>query len=263
MIQTQSETHTKTRIELRNILVATDFSPASEIPFHYAKDLADHYGAELYIAHVISANDRFGVVPSDPDNASVKQAQRTAREQIGRLLPATNREHYHPVVAEGKVAEVLIEIIRRDHIDLAVVGTHGRGGLKRMVLGSVAEELFRMAPCPILTAGPKSAPRPSDGTLHHVLYPLEFVPDPSPAADYAISLAERYGANLTLMNVWEDTDPSAAQAEQINERATHWLNDHIPEPLPLRGHTRFERGFGPAAQAIVEFASRAGVDIIV
>jgi nucleotide-binding universal stress UspA family protein len=167
------------------------------------------------------------------------------------------------VVAEGVIPEVLVDIIQRNHIDLAVLGTHGRRAFKKLLLGSVAEEVFRMAPCPVLTVGPKTAPVPARGELRHILYPLEFFPDMSKAALFVVSLAERYGATLTVMNVSEDMPVSANTAEEFPQPFDHWIRDHVPEHSDLRKRIRFERGFGPATNAILDFAAKSAVDIIV
>jgi hypothetical protein len=80
--------------------------------------------------------------------------------------------------------------MRQHQVDLAVLGTHGRRAFKKLLLGSIAEEVFRIAPCPVLTVGPRTATSTSIIKLQHVLYPVEFAPDRSDAAKYAISLAE-------------------------------------------------------------------------
>lgn len=130
-------------------------------------------------------------------------------------------------------------------------------------MGSIAEELFRVALCPVLTIAPRSAPPLSHQTLRHILYPLEFVPDLSRAANYAISLAERYTAALTVMNVREHVAVAANQAEELTQPVERWVEDHVPPGSDLRHRVHLERGFGPAPAAILDFARRAAVDVIV
>jgi len=169
-----------------------------------------------------------------------------------------------PLVGQGAIWDVLLEMIQQNGIDLIVVGTHGRRGLRKLLLGSVAEEVFRMAPCPVLTVGPKTPEtRLRDVQLGHILYPVEFVPDSSHAAAYAVSLAEEYHAKLTYMKVFEDMVSSPEEKAQIQEPVRHWMDDHIPTESDLRERTSFEPGFGPTAEAILKFASDRGVDLIV
>jgi nucleotide-binding universal stress UspA family protein len=155
-------------------------------------------------------------------------------------------------------------MIRDNRIDLIVVGTHGRRGLEKLLLGSVAEEVFRLAPCPALTVGPKTLPmRSRDVELSHILYPVAFVPDPSAAAAYAVSLAEEYHARLTFMKVFEGTVPAPELKDGVEEPVRHWMDDHVPIRSDLRKRTCFEPGFGPAAETILKFAADRAVDLIV
>ena len=251
-------------IALTNILFATDFSPASEAAFTYAAAIADRYHSKLNVAHVISI-EVFDLIAADSAATMLKQAHQQARAKMDQLFGARllQGDRYQPVIAEGVVAEVLVEIIRRDHIDLAVLGTHGRRAFKKMLLGSIAEEVFRAASCPVLTVGPKSPSVPAKNELHHILYPLEFAPDSSKAAGYAVALAERYTANLTLMNVRQDMPSSASKSEQVTKPVESWIEDHIAQGSNLRNRIRFERGFGSATAAILDFATKESVDAIV
>ena len=92
---------------------------------------------------------------------------------------------------------------------------------------------------------------------------MEFAPDTSNAAQYAVSLAEKYNATLTVMNVREDMAASDSTAEEFPQPFKRWLNDNIPQDSDLRNRIRFERGFGPAANALLDFVVKANVDLIV
>jgi len=161
--------------------------------------------------------ESFDLVESESARILIKKAHDEAEQKMTQLLAPLRleRARCQVVAAEGVIPEVLLDIIQRNHIDLAVLGTHGRRAFKKLLLGSVAEEVFRMAPCPVLTVGPKTAPVPARGELRHILYPLEFFPDTSKAAMFVVSLAERYGATLTVMNVSEDMPVSANTAEEF------------------------------------------------
>src|SRR5438105_2845421 len=117
-------------IALRNILFGTDFSPASEVAFSFAREIADRYEAQLYVAHVI-ALDVFELIAHASISGVLKQAHDKAREKIAQLCEKSRSDRCHPIVAEGDVAEVLADTIRRNHIELVVVGTHGRRALKK------------------------------------------------------------------------------------------------------------------------------------
>jgi nucleotide-binding universal stress UspA family protein len=251
-------------ITFDHVLFATDFSPASDAAFTYAATIADRYHPKLYVAHVINL-EPFDLIAAESTPSMIKQAHEQARQKIERMLVTRGlqADRYEIIVAEGVVSDALIDILRRNRIDLAVLGTHGRRAFKKLLLGSIAEEVFRTAPCPVLTIGPKTASVVSKAEVRHVLYPLEFAPDSGGAAKYAVSLAERYGAKLTIMNVREDMPSSTNKQENFTEPVESWIEDHISEGSNLRGHVRFERGFGPVTEAILDFASKTAVDVIV
>jgi nucleotide-binding universal stress UspA family protein len=205
-------------------------------------------------------------LPAEEAATKLQQARRVTEQQLEPLLETARKKGIpcRRLTGEGAVWEVLLEMVQQNGIDLIIVGTHGRQGLAKLLLGSVAEEVFRMAPCPVLTVGPKTSETPSmDVQLGHILYPVEFVPDSSDAAAYAVSLAEEYHAKLTLMRVFGKAVPSAEEKAQLQQPVRHWMDDHILAESDLRERTSFEPGFGPTAEAILKFAGDRGVDLIV
>ncbi len=255
----------RSRVPLKNILLATNFSPASETALPHALKIASQYNAKLYVAHVISV-DTISLVAPERTAEIRQQAQQFAKQNMEHLLSVASQAgvRCQPLIGEGVIWEVLRDMIWENHIDLIVVGTHGRRGLGKLLLGSVAEEVFRSAPCPVLTVGPKTLEmRSRDAKLSHILYPVEFVPDPSAAAAYAVSLAEEYHARLTFMKVFEERVPSRELQAAVEEPARHWMDDHVPIESDLRKRTCFEPGFGPPAEAILKFAGVRDVDLIV
>jgi len=254
-------------IRVEHILFPTDFSPAADAAFAYAVAIAERYHAKLHVVHVIN------VEPSEPTDSErtpvmIKQAHEQAAQKIHHLLRMRSlpADACETIVAEGAVAEVLSDLLRLNRIDLAVLGIHGRRGLKKLLLGSTAEEILRRAQCPVLSVGPKCPSAPASVELRHVLYLLQFGPDSSEAAKYAVSLAQCFAADLTVMNVSEDAPLSAAQQEKregITEPFKFWVEDHVPKSSRLRNQVHFERGFGPATEAILNFIPKAGADLVV
>jgi len=251
-------------IAFNNILFATDFSPASTRAFPYALTIADRYQSNLYVAHVIDP-EPFGPFSRGSSSKAIDQAHEQARQQIEQLFISNGLqgERFRPIVRDGKVAQVLLDMNREIGIDLVVLGTRGCTARQKLLLGSIAEEVFRMSPCPVLTIGPQGASPPAKPELRHILYLVQFAPDSSRAADYAVSLAEQYGANLTVMNVSEDMRLAPNQAGQITQPAARWLEDHARFGSDLWKRIHLERGFGPASAAILDFAAKSAVDVIV
>jgi universal stress protein A len=139
----------------KNILAATDFSPVSDTALQYARELAHAFGANLHVVHVI--NDFIDALPPvyDPAFGNAQRALReAAREQLhtaattGDLTKGTLAEH---LMTASSPAAAILECAKDNAIDLIVMGTHGRGGVAHLLLGSVAERVVRTAPCPVLT----------------------------------------------------------------------------------------------------------------
>jgi len=255
----------KGSVQLKNILLATDFSLASEVALPHALQIARQYHSTLYIAHVVCA-DVLDLIAPERLPTIRQEAQQFAQQNMEHLLSAARQAGVscQSLTGEGVVWDVLQDMIRKNAIDLIVLGTHGRRGLGKLLLGSVAEEVFRLAPCPVLTVGPKTlAMRSRDVELSHVLYPLEFMPDPNTGATYATSLAQEYHARLTLLKVFEQKLPSVEIEAAVEEPVRHWMDDHVPIGSDLRKRTCFEAGFGAPAEAILKFAAEHGVDLIV
>lgn len=136
-------------LPIHTILHPTDFSTRSEHAFQLAEALARDYGAELIILHVneppIVAYTE-GVVPPFPQDQLEK-----VRERLEEVRPKDPKVRVHRVLAEGGPAEEILRVARERKADLILMGTHGRTGLNRLVMGSVAEQVVRKAPCPVLT----------------------------------------------------------------------------------------------------------------
>jgi nucleotide-binding universal stress UspA family protein len=147
---------------ITHILVATDFSPASEAALAWARDLAQQYAARLSLLHVVTDPRATGVLTSEvyvpPDPEARERLVREARERLERALPADERNRFGVTIEPrvGDVAETILETAREQKVDLIVMGTHGRHGLAHLLLGSVAERVLRDAPCPVLTARAES-----------------------------------------------------------------------------------------------------------
>jgi nucleotide-binding universal stress UspA family protein len=133
----------------KTILFATDFSPASEVAFHVAAALARDYRARMVALHVIEpvrvGFSEYGSYIGPEEDKARAMATLDAMEAPS---PRVTMDHR---LLEGDPAEVIAEIAADTNADLIVMGTHGRTGLTRLVMGSVAEEVLRRAPCPVLT----------------------------------------------------------------------------------------------------------------
>ena len=144
-------------IKLTNILVATDFSRPAEAALAYGRTLAEHFGASLHVLHV-ARRLRPTDIGAEGYVADLSDLQRdleeAARNQLDECLAgknATSPRTRGLVVTSNSPAKVIVDYANSEGIDLIVVGTEGRGGMSRLLLGSVAERVVRTAPCPVLT----------------------------------------------------------------------------------------------------------------
>src|SRR5271165_2101361 len=141
----------------QSILIATDFSDASEKALRYSLALARFYESRFCLAHVVSS---LGLTMAGPSAiaACEEAASREAAEledSLSQTGALTGIPHKF-VVRQGELWPELQEIIRQESADLLVVGTHGRHGMAKLFFGSVAEQIFRQADCPVLTFGPQT-----------------------------------------------------------------------------------------------------------
>jgi nucleotide-binding universal stress UspA family protein len=138
-------------INLRRILVPTDFSETSAAALRYASALAHRFAARVYLLNVADYPE-IGAEEDYPIGV-VETMQNAAHDRLRRLLTEQDVEDLQPDYATriGLPAEEIVRYAREHAIDLIVMGTHGREGVMRVVLGSVAETVVRRAPCPVLT----------------------------------------------------------------------------------------------------------------
>ena len=132
----------KTRIALKNILFATDFSSAADAAVPFAMQIARRYGAKVYGVHVNSFDDYAGVAPNAWAGMA-EAAEKEAKEDARRLNEQLQCIEHEVVIGEGNIWEVVSDLIKEKQIDLVVVGTRGRTGLGKALLGSVAEQILR------------------------------------------------------------------------------------------------------------------------
>ena len=143
-------------ISLERVLVATDFGRAADAALVYGRELARKFGARLDVLHVVDNVLSRGVgvegyVTSYPDLQ--QDLEDAARRQLDRLVTAEDRQtlQARPIVlTSNSPASTITTFALDEHVDLIIVGTHGRGALAHLLMGSVAERVVRTAPCPVL-----------------------------------------------------------------------------------------------------------------
>jgi nucleotide-binding universal stress UspA family protein len=254
------------RVAISKILVTTDFSEVSDRALEYALALARRYDARIYLAHVITP-DPFQFAEPQLAQATYEKVRQAAEEGITDILISGKlRGVPHEVLMEeGNVWLTLEQMIAKHEIDLVVTGTHGRGKVQKLLIGSIAEEIFRKADCAVLTVGP-AVPneQKKEVELNHILFATDFGPGAEKAAAHAFSLAQEHNATLTLLHVIESatayTEESVARLREINVVRLQKL---LPEGSENWCKPEFRAVFGAAVEEILNVARDTKADLIV
>jgi nucleotide-binding universal stress UspA family protein len=212
-----------TGISLKNILLATDFSGASEKAFNYAVAVARRYGSKIFLMHVMPA-ESVSFIPEFQDQHRRGEVQRQLESMASRS--ELNQIPHETVMRAGSVWSMVSAVIRQQDIELVVLGTHGRSGLKKLVLGSVGEEVVRRAGCPVLTVGPHiDASLAGAAVFERILFATDFHSASTKAFDYALYLANEQQAKLMLLHVMAPAAlPGPGQSFWNEPAITQWKN---------------------------------------
>jgi nucleotide-binding universal stress UspA family protein len=148
-------------LQIRTILHPTDFSTHSEHAFELACSLARDYGARLVVLHVLERPPiaYTGVMMAPPPPPPPEEERQAVREQLLRIQATDPKVHIEHRLEEGDAATAILQVAQEAKCDLIVMGTHGRTGLGRLLMGSVAEKVLRSTTCPVLTV---KTPLPAD-----------------------------------------------------------------------------------------------------
>ncbi|HEV2306348.1 MAG TPA: universal stress protein [Candidatus Acidoferrales bacterium] len=257
---------TGSRITFKNVLLLTDFSEPSEAALPFAMGVARTYGAKLHAFHVLLPTPSAYYTP-EFTVAAIESDEERAQAEMQRIeSQLSGLPHDVSIERDIAVWPSLEREIADDDIDLLVLGTHGRTGAQKFLLGSVAEEIFRRSDVPVLTIGPGVRSRAhNDARFHRVLFATDFSAHSLAAWPYALSLAQENQAHLILLHVvpedarsgrkkHTETSPGDAQSRLegiLPKDADLWCR---PEVIVDRGEPRIR---------IAEIAKNQGADLIV
>jgi nucleotide-binding universal stress UspA family protein len=266
----------------KNVLIATDFSAVSERTLGYALPIVRRYGAALTIVHAIPPEPRESIT-GDPLPRELNRQRLEAEREMRRLAEEGRIKDLNPHMwlEKGRVWDVLSSIVQRENTDLLVLGTHGRGGLKKLALGSVAEEVLRLAACPVFTIGPNVSPaNPTRTEFKTILFATDFGRASAKAFPYALSLAEDCHAKLILMHIVMpilvslggrgDDSPGIYAAQELTkwqatmqEESFQRLKELVPSDAKLIKKPEYVVGLDFLPEGILGTAEARKVDLIV
>jgi nucleotide-binding universal stress UspA family protein len=231
------------RVQMKSIICTTDFSDFSGHAVSYGIALAKEFRAKLYLCHVIDLSS--AAMYGDVITYSVGQQNRIinyAHESLSQLVGEQTLD-WEPLITIGHVASEIARMAEEKGVDLVISATHGRSGLKRIVLGSVTERLMRTLPCPLLvvrsTQHDFSTTRDQGLRLKRILVGCDFSSDSNLAVQYALSMAQEFQSELFLAHVIEPPvykellKPASARGEasevDLRERLNEELANMVPE----------------------------------
>jgi nucleotide-binding universal stress UspA family protein len=254
----------RSRIQMKNILFATDFSPAAATALPFAAEIAQRFGARLFAVHA-KTPENYALPTTEVwpvANALVEEQIEHLKETLHRQFPGVESE---VLVGEGGVWGVVEAAAEQKKADLIVVGTSGRRGIGKFILGSVAEEILRRAICPVLSVGPHApSEAPRDAKFRRIVYATDFGDSSASAAAYAVALAQEHQAHLTLLHVVEH--PKAGELigpQELVEAALDRLRALVTGEAELWCEPRAIVRHGVPAEKILEVAEMEQADLIV
>jgi len=262
---------------LKSILVAYDFSDASRKPLHHASSIARHFGAKLHVAYVVSSIG-YGIAGPEAQQLAYEGSQKDARRLEGELLECGELSgvEYEFIVREGDIWDQLRSVIQEYQIDGVVVGTHARRGLGRLLLGSVAEQIFRQADCAVLTVGPGSRERSlvQEGVSPTFVFATDFRDASLQALRPAAAFAHHFGALLVVLHIlpaapipegfhWSTTGDLSGMRQQAHLASQNLFERLIAPHVPATVKTEFRISFGKPAEQILHARHTSKVDLLV
>jgi nucleotide-binding universal stress UspA family protein len=264
-----------------HVLVATDFSEPSRRALCDALVLAAEQNAQLSVVHVLHSDRKYAAL-EDPYELNLERI--AAEKEIKALVDKLGPEQKIDIalVKRGPVAEQVAALIEEKQIDLLVIGTRGRGGLQKLALGSVAEELLRIAPCPVMTIGPKadiSVITHGHG-FHRILFATDFGKGSAKALPLAIAMARAQQAKLIMLHMIDPMPatsaslsayaPAGAAADEMDDwektsrkRCVAQLQECLPVEVGLEQEIEFVVGTDFLPEGVLTASAKFKVDLIV
>lgn len=235
----------------RHLLALVDLSPASSLVLCWTRLFAQAFASEVEVLHAV-VPPQFVFEGQEQVQTELSKTElhaavgRLAQENLGNKVPC------RIVVEEGHPVQVVMAYLQRHTPDLIVMGSHGHDGMARVMLGSVAENVVRVARCPMLIV---RGAEPAESRLNQILCPIALSRTPADCTQVAGILATLLGAKLEVATVVQESEPSDGIEQVLRARVSDGLRRAcaVTEAV-LRGD---------AAEQIVERSRAAGADLVV
>lgn len=251
-------------IQLKRILYATDFSEASRKALPVVAAVARKYHAKIFLAHIWQPTP-YPMATPEALTALEQRQEREVRRDAEEFahLPQFTGLGVEIVTASGEPKEELQRIVHDQNIDLAILSTHGRTGFRHLMMGSVAEELFRNLPCPVLTIGPRIADRFTENTpIREILFATDLSPESRAVFPFLAALADEYDARITVLHVLPEETGTNPDVRRLSAP----LRDHMEQMFRTEVTPMCKVDFvidsGDAAEKILAYAKHLHAELI-
>ncbi len=265
------------KIDIKTIICTTDFSDFSNHAIPFGISLAREFGAKLYLCHVIdiSSTAMYGEGFADPYEQQ-KRISDYAQDHLNQLIGDMAID-WEPIISVGNTADDIARVAEEKNADLVVSATHGRAGLKRIVLGSVTERLMRTLPCPLFVVRSRekglSSPVQTEIKMKRILVGSDFSSDSSLAIQYGLSLAQEFQSELHLAHVIEpavykdmlkqNAQENEAYEEDLRGKLTDELTGMVPEEVHHWCTPKAVLLAGQAHDELIKYAVVHKMDLII
>jgi nucleotide-binding universal stress UspA family protein len=251
-------------VSVNNILYPTDFSSFAESALPFVCDIARMFRSRVTAVHVRTQNSESLMPPLSPHHQteSTEDLVQRLRGTLDDKLKALDHEL---LVGAGEVWDFIAHVIKDRDIDLVVIGTQGRTGLEKFMLGSVAELIFRQTNCPVLTIGPHVVHSKRHGwEMSNILLATDFTPESLAACPLAFSLARERHARLTLLHVLERPEAEdLIDPQRYIDSTVRMLQHQVPKAVSQDCQLAYVVSGGKPADEILKVAKESGSDLIV
>lgn len=257
-------------LQVRAILFPTDGSTCAEFAHAHAAFLARQFDAELHILHIVEA--RMNTLDDLSDLVEIEEQD--ILEQLHAPLPSTTSGPDEARIHRAKrtdasAAEGVLTYAADEDIDLIVMGTHGRRGMDRLLMGSIAEEVVRLSPCPTLTVCGKKQPEP-DRDINRILVPMGLSEHTESLFAHARAIGATYGARLDLVHVIEraafpsvyGVDAPSTDDAAVERRVRDALEPYVEAAQDMDVDATITVLRGHPAAALLDMLDDAAIDLV-
>ncbi len=247
-------------LNVKSILVPTDLSESNVAALKVARMLSDRFNAHLAVLHADTNSypvDMFADTPVVYSPANPEAQEKFRNEIASRLKEWLRGRPFEVLIVPGHPAAAIMQVAEARKPDLIVMGTHGRRGWRRALLGSVAEAVLHATTVPVVTVGPHQ--RITTAAITKIVCPINFTDVARETLRYATELADAFGAELIVLYAIEEGSGSAEERAQHETQIRSWVDPGMQSICTYREVVQR----GNAAERVLDCVDDLGADLLV